>query len=313
MTQPQGMRKRRGKVSEDGTIGTRYHCAVDSRGLVLLMVIIDSLYYISARLLLPHVPPAAGAMYMMLVGAVAIVLGLRGRIDWGVLGRRWRIFLTVGILVGLNTNMGFVVVRYLDPGTASLLSRTAIVFGVALGLVWLKETLTGIEALGALVAITGVVVVSFQPGNYLRFGSLISVVATLLYSTHSAVVKRYAGDIPLGDFLFFRVAATSAVLVVLVVVQGALVWPSPVAWGWLIAAALVNIVISRGLYYLILRRVDMTYLVILSTLTPALTWVWSIVLFGGRPRLQEILGGAVTLAGVLVVTASRSGLLRRPS
>ena len=81
------------------------------------------------------------------------------------------------------------------------------------------------------------------------------------------------------------------------------------AWLWLFVAAAVNVVFSRAVYYLALRRMDMSFLTILLTLTPVVTWLWSIFLFGSRPTLAEIAGGLATLAGVLLVTASRAGLL----
>jgi drug/metabolite transporter (DMT)-like permease len=68
-------------------------------------------------------------------------------------------------------------------------------------------------------------------------------------------------------------------------------------------------VLSRGVYYLALRRLDMSFLTIVLTLTPVVTWLWSTALFGGRPTGTEIAGGVATLAGVLLVTASRAGLL----
>jgi len=122
-------------------------------------------------------------------------------------------------------------------------------------------------------------------------------------------VKRFAGEIPFGEFMFFRVASVAAVLVGLALAQGAVVWPTPVAWGWLLVAAAVNVVLSRGVYYLALRRLDMSLLTIILTLTPVVTWLWSVVLFGGRPTAIEIAGGVATLAGVLLVTASRAGVL----
>jgi drug/metabolite transporter (DMT)-like permease len=65
----------------------------------------------------------------------------------------------------------------------------------------------------------------------------------------------------------------------------------------------------RVLWRLALRRLDMSYLTIVLTLTPVVTWLWSIVAFGGRPTAMEVAGGVATLAGVLLVTASRAGLL----
>jgi drug/metabolite transporter (DMT)-like permease len=282
------------------------------RSLIVGLLLVDSLYYIFARLLLPLLPPAAGAMYMMVVGTVQVALLMGGRVDWRVLWRHRWLFLTVGLLVGVNTNMGFVAVRYVDPGTASLLSRTSIVFGVALGVAWLGERLRPLEVVGAVIAVAGVAVISFQPGDYLRWGSLLVVASTALYALHSAVVKRFAGEIPFGEFMFFRVAAVAAVLVVLAVAQGAVVWPTAEAWGWVALAAAVNVVLSRGLYYLALRRLDMSFLAIVLTLTPVVTWLWSVLAFGGQPTATEIGGGLATLTGVLLVTASRAGWLDTP-
>ena len=86
-------------------------------------------------------------------------------------------------------------------------------------------------------------------------------------------------------------------------------WPSPLTWSWLFVAATVNVVVSRGLYYLALRRLDMSLPTLILTLTPVVTWLWSIALFGGRPSAQEIAGSAATLTGVLVVTSRRAGFL----
>src|SRR5688572_22496726 len=205
---------------------------------------------------------------MMAVAALEIGLLLRGRIRLAPLARHPWFFLTIGLLVGVNTNMGFVAVRYVDPGTASLLSRTSILFGVGLGLLWLRERLTRLELAGSALAVVGVAVISFQPGDYLRVGALIVIGSTLLYALHSAIVKRYGGDIPFGEFLFYRVAAVATVLLVLAAAQGALVWPTAVGWAWLLLAATVNVVISRGLYYLALRRLDMSVLTIILTLAP---------------------------------------------
>ena len=185
----------------------------DPRVLVAGLLLVDSLYYIFARLLLPLLPPAAGAMYMMVLGAVQIAVLMRGRLDWAVVWRHRWLFLAIGLLVGVNTNMGFVAVRYVDPGTASLLSRTSILFGVGLGVAWLGERLARLEVIGAAIAVLGVLLISFQPGDYLRWGSIIVVSSTALYALHSALVKRFGGEIPFGEFMFFRVASVAAVLV----------------------------------------------------------------------------------------------------
>jgi hypothetical protein len=53
-------------------------------------------------------------MYMMVLGAVEIAALMRWRIDLRVL-RRHGVLLAIGLLVGVNTNMGFAAVKYVDP------------------------------------------------------------------------------------------------------------------------------------------------------------------------------------------------------
>ncbi len=57
---------------------------------------------------------------------------------------------------------------------------------------------------------------------------------------------------------------------------------------------------------LALRRLDMSLHTIRLTLTPVVTMLWSFALFGSVPSLAEALGGAIVLAGVLLVTGSRA-------
>ena len=284
---------------------------IDARVLVPLLLVVESLYWIFTRALLPYLPPAASGFWMLGIGALEVAIFARGRLDGRVFTRHFWFFAAIGVLVGVNTNLGFLSMRYVEPGTASLLSRTSIIFGVALGVLWLGERLTRIEWAGAAVAVAGTVLVSAQAGDHLRAGSLIVVFATLLYALHSAIVKRWGSAMPFLEFFFFRLAATTTVLFALGLAQQALVWPGPTAWLILIAAGTVNVVVSRGLYYLALRRLDMSVLTIALTLSPVVTWLWSIALFGGRPTATEIVGGIAILAGVMIVSASRGGLIGR--
>jgi drug/metabolite transporter (DMT)-like permease len=276
-----------------------------------LLLVVESLYWIFTRAMLTHLPPAASGFWMVGIGALEVAAFARGRLDWRVFWRHRSFFVAIGLLVGVNTNLGFVSMQYVEPGTASLLSRTSIIFGVALGVLWLGERLTRIEWGGAIVAILGAVLVSAQPGDHLRAGSLIVVVATLLYALHSAIVKRWGSAMPFLEFFFFRLAVTTTVLLGLGVAQNALAWPSRTAWVILIAAGTVNVVVSRGLYYLALRQLDMSVLTIALTASPVVTWIWAVALFGGRPTTIEIVGGIAILAGVSVVSASRGGLIGR--
>jgi drug/metabolite transporter (DMT)-like permease len=306
-----------GATTDDRDVGTHRGPSAtlvhDPRLLVPLLLLVDSLHYVFARLLLPHLPPVTSALYMLGIATIEVAILTRRQLSLAPLLSHWRFFTTIGVVVAVNTNLGFLAVKFVDPGTAALLSRTSVIFGVGLGIVWLGERLDRVELAGAVLALAGAIAVSFQPGEYLRFGSLIVVIATFLYALHSAVVKRYGGQIAFAQFFFYRLAVTTGFLILLAAGQGALVWPAPAAWPVLVLAGTVNVVISRGLYYLALRRLDMSLLTIILTLSPVVTVLWSMALFGSRPSPLELIGGIAILGGVMVVSANRGGYLRAPT
>lgn len=278
--------------------------------VVALLLLVDSLHYIFARLLLPHLPATTSSFYTLVVGLVqtAVYLAWRRQIKWSVLRENLWFFLVVGFLVAASTAISFGAVAYIDPGSAALIAQTYTIFTLGLGLFWLRERLRPLQLAGAALAIVGVFVISFQPGetaNLLRLGALLVLVSNLFYALHTAVVKRYGDGIEFGNFFLFRVASTALFLLLFSLGRGELSWPDTNVWPLLLLVGTFNITIGRILYYLALRRLQMSIHTILLTLSPALTILWSLALFGERPSLQGFIGGAIIIGGVLLVTGSR--------
>ena len=148
----------------------------------------------------------------------------------------------------------------------------------------------------------GVFIISFQPGDYLRLGSLIVLSGSFMYALHTAVVKRHGSDIEFTNFFLFRVASITGFLLLFTIGRGQLVWPGWQVWPLLLLTGTVDVVVSRVLYYLALRRLQMSFHAILLTLSPVITILWSLVLFGTWPSLQGMLGGTAVIAGVIIVT-----------
>lgn len=280
--------------------------------IVIALLLVDSLHFVFARLLLPHLPPAVSVVYVLGAGTAEVVIFslIWGQIDFGVFRRHVWFFLTIGFLIAASTILSYSSVAFIDPGTASLLAQTSVLFGIMFGLVWLRERLTGLDLAGIVVALAGVFIISFQPGDYLRFGSLVVLISAFLYALHAAVVKRYGASLGLAEFFLFRLLSTTAFLLLFVLGQGTLRWPGLQAWLLILLAGTVDVVLSRVLYYLALRRLQLSFHSLVLTVSPVVTILWSLALFGLWPAPRELIGGLGVLAGVLLVTAGRSGLVR---
>jgi drug/metabolite transporter (DMT)-like permease len=285
--------------------------------MVAVLLVVDSLHFVYGRMLAPYLPPTTSSFYYMTLALIQIALfaALRRQIDWSVFRDNFGFFVTIGFLIAVATSTSFAAVVYIDPGTASLLARMGTIFSLAFGLFWLKERLTRGEQIGAALAVIGVVMISFQPGagsSSLWLGTLLVLTSTFTYALHAAIVKRQGGGINFLNFLLFRMVTSCFFLFVFTVGRGELVWPSGrEVWLILLTAATLNVVVSRSLYYVVLRRIDLTILTILLTLSPVITIFWSMLLFDERPSLQGLIGGAAVILGVIIVTLSKRSIANK--
>lgn len=276
--------------------------------LVTALLIVDSLHFVFARLLLPHISPGVSVMYVLGIATVEVALfGLiRNRLHFDTLGKYIWFFLAIGFLVAASTNINYEAVAFIDPGTASLLSEASILFGLGFGLLWLREKLALAQLGGALLAVAGVFIITFQPGAYLRLGSLLVLGSAFMYALHAAIAKRYGGQIEFLNFFFLRLLCTTGMLFLFAVGRRALVWPSATAWALLALVGTVDVVVSRTLYYVALRRLKMSVHSIVLTLGPVAAVLWSLLLFDTLPTPRQLLGGAAVILGVLIVTLNRN-------
>jgi len=274
-------------------------------------VLVDSLHFVFARLLLPYLPPTASSFYYMTAALllIAFYAALRRQINWRILRDNARFFLIIGFLIATATTLSFAAVAFVDPGTAAMIARMNTIFALGFGIFWLKERLVRGEKIGAVIAVCGVFVISFQLGERsgtLWLGTLLVLISTFSYALHAAIVKRQGEVIDLTNFFLFRMLTSCAFLLLFTVARGELVWPSgQEVWILLIVTALVNVIISRTLYYVVLRRLKLSILTIVLTLTPVVTILWSVTLFGESPTLQGLLGGTAVILGVILVTLSQ--------
>jgi drug/metabolite transporter (DMT)-like permease len=272
-----------------------------------VLLLVDSLHFVFARSLLPYLPAETSALLVLGVGTIetAVFLGLRRQIKPAVFRRHAWFFLAIGFLIAASTVINYTAVAFVDAGTASLLGKTSVLFSLGLGIFWLGDRLRRNQVLGIVLAVAGVFLISFQPGDYLRLGSSLVLLSTFLYTLHTAVVKRYGDEIEFANFFLFRVAATAGFLLLFAVGRSQLVWPGAMGWFLVILAGTVDVVISRVLYYLALRRMTMSIHAVILTLSPVITIFWSLAFFGERPGWQGIVGGAAVIVGVLLVTLGR--------
>lgn len=276
--------------------------------LLPLLVAIDGLHFVFADMARRNgMDPRMSTLLMM--GIASLIVGVYGlatrQLDVAELRRNLPFLAVIGFMVALSTQIGYFAVQFVDPGAAALLSQMVNVWSIVFGVLWLREPFNRVQGLGALIALCGAAIVASQPGDFFRVGSLMLLLSTFSYALHGVIVKRNGNTMGFVNFFFGRLLLTTLWMLLSGVLQGALSMPDLPGLGIVALAGIVDVVISRALFYLLLRRIRVSALAVALTLSPAVAAAWSFVFYGTVPSLQQIIGGAVVLAGVVVVARAR--------
>lgn len=276
--------------------------------LVPILLSVDSLHFVLARLMLPHIDPALSPMYVLSIASLEVGLYalITRKLDLSILKKNLWLFLSIGFLVAASMSINYATVEFIDPGTASMLTETGVIWGLLLGVLWLREKLKSYQVVGSVLATIGVFTISFQSGDYMRLGSLLLVASALMYALHAALAKRFGDQVDLLNFFFARIICMTFFTFIFSAARQSLAWPSASAWPFLLLSGTVDVVISRSLYYLTMRRMKLSVLTIILTLSPLVAVGWAFLLFGLLPTSKELIGGLFVLVGAGMVSYRRS-------
>ena len=225
----------------------------------------------------PYIDPGLGAFYVIAFAALEIgLLGLvRRRLRLAPLLRMWPTFLAIGLCVAVSTNLNYFAMAYIDPGVAAMVGKMTVLFSLGFGLFWLGDRFSLGQGVGSAIAVVGLAVISFQPGDYLGLGTLMILLSTFIYALHAALTKRNMGDVDLLNFFFYRLLLTAAFLALFNLARGEMALPSREAFPILLLVATVDVVISRLLYYRTLRKLDMSVFAVALAASPVAAVIWS--------------------------------------
>jgi len=275
--------------------------------LIVILLIVDSVHFVFARMLVPHIHPSVSAFFVLFIATLEVgTYGIATKqLKFAHFLKNAWFFLGIGFLIAASTNLNYAAVAFIDPGTASLLAQTGSIWSLGFGLFWLKEKLTHAQFLGAFFAMMGVFILTYQAGEYLQIGSFMVLSGSLLYSLHSGITKRYGEGIDFVNFFFFRLASTAAFLLLFASIQQAFTWPTRTVWGYLVLVGTIDVVVSRSVYYLALRRLDLSIHTLILTLSPVAAVIWTIIFFDLFPTTRQIIGGIIVILGVFFVGKHR--------
>jgi drug/metabolite transporter (DMT)-like permease len=295
---------------------TQATSSIDGRalGAAGITVVLWASAFVGIRDVVDTFSPGSIALGRLGVGVVALGALLLLRRGWTPVGRRDLVLIVASGLfwLALYNVVLNEAERHVDAGTASMLVNTGPIFiGLFAGL-FLGEGLPTRFLVGIGIAFAGAIVVgiatSGAPGEATAstYGIVLCLVAAVAYAAGVTLQKPAVRSVPALQVTWL--ACLTAFIVCLPfaprLVSEASVAPAA-KLGWVVYLGLFPTAIGFSTWAYALKRTTAGRLGATTYLIPPVVIVMAWLLLGEIPRPLAIVGGAICIAGVVVVRTPR--------
>ncbi|MFC7058886.1 DMT family transporter [Halovenus salina] len=245
-----------------------------------------------------------------LVGALLLWLGLAVTGRASLLDRRERrLALALGVLYALFTGFYFWGLLFIPAGLTGLVFYTYPVYVYVLA-VWLLDESLSARKLGALaLALGGVaIIVGGDPDAVDLVGVGLVLLAALGLAGYVVGSRAALATADSDAFSGTVLVGTASAFLLFGGGSGRLALPSGVdQWLVVLGIGAIGTAIPMFLYIAALDRIQASHASVLGTAEPLVTVVLGVVVLGESPSWLLLVGGALVLAGVLVIQRDTSG------
>lgn len=277
-------------------------------GLQMLLGIIWGASFMFIKVGVAEIGSFAFPWLRVLIGAVVLylVIRLRGKqipSDW----RTWRLFAVQGTL---GIALPFAALawgsQYIPSGLSAILNATMPMFTYVIAVLTGSEKLRAGSALGLLIGLAGILVLTLpklQPGMQASLWGQIAVIAgSLSYALSAVFAKRFlAGQSP--EFTSFGQLSSAFVLLTpLALAQRPwAIRPSAGAIVSLLVLGIVGTGFAYLIYFRLIRAVGATGTSLVTYISPVFSIFWGWVILQERLSWHAFVAFGLILLGLLLV------------
>ncbi len=201
----------------------------------------------------------------------------------------------------------FSAVSMASAGLVALLLYLYPVLVTALGALLLKERVTPARLLALLLALAGAMLTIRPAGSGRPLGIALALGAATIYAGYIVAGARIMRQVPAIPASTVIISAAAVVYAVVVALQGLHLPGSGAGWLAILCLAVVSTVLAIVTFLAGLERIGPTPSAMVSTVEPAVTVGLAAIVLGEQIGGLTLLGGALILAAVLIVTAGQRG------
>jgi drug/metabolite transporter (DMT)-like permease len=201
-----------------------------------------------------------------------------------------------------------------DPSVTSFLGNLFPVFLSFLGITFLKERFSLIEALGAMIALAGAFAISYSGDmSWSKFfipGTGFVVINTLFAATVSVIVKK---NVQKASPEVFNLNSNGWIFLFFLIYflqSGQSVAIPATAFRNIALGAFFGSFIGLLSFFYSYRYITASRSSIIQSLKGIFVLIIAYFFFGNFPLPVQLWGGAITITGVIIMTLAQAGVLR---
>lgn len=217
--------------------------------------------------------------------------------------KNWKEGIILGFANALSVVLWFAAIKAIGATLTTFLLRFMTIFLIILGIIFLKEKLNTLEAIGAAIAIAGALVMNFNASSILLIGTIIAVLAAFAVAVQEIIAKIYVARISPMELTSIRTTFVLPFLLIYALLAGNIGAAAEIKAGSLlliIAGSTASAVIGFIFWYKAIERMDVSKAAIIRTVDPFIVMVYAFLIFSTAPTQKELIGGTLIVAGVIL-------------
>lgn len=275
---------------------TREHTA-----FMILINLIWGFALVAGKVSLEHFPPFLFAGLRFALVVLVLFPFLR------ILKGRMRDVIIIALCAGpLGFGLFFLGLAMAEASVVAIVTQLGVPISAVMSVIFLKEEIHWRRWLGIGLAFAGVMIMSFDPAVFNFITGIIFIAASAFIGSVGTIFQRQIKNVGVFELQAW-VAAIAAPFLLgasfafesgqLEILESA----SLLAWSGIFYVAFASSLVGHaGIYYL-LQRYEVSQTAPLTLLAPLFTVFFGVTLLGDTITLRMVIGGIVSLIGVLIV------------
>lgn len=204
-------------------------------------------------------------------------------------------------------------VQRMDPSLAAFVNRAEVPIVILLGVIFLKERFSRWETLGLALSITGIVVMKLTLRFEYSDGFWLVLLGALFFGLTEFVSKIGVRHVPPVTLAFLRNLFMAPIYWLMFAASGDSMDGLDNVWPGVIALGLIGPIMSRMMYLLALRRMELSKVAVISQSQPVYVILIALFVLGQLPSVRETVGGIFLIAGCILMVFARARLANNRS